>query len=678
MKMENKDFNPLDWAQGEPSSNPQPRVETVKDQPQGGHVDNLPTNDLPTELQKAQAVCDDLLSRGANIADDYDSYLTLGFALADGLGSDGRDIYHALCAQSSKYRERDCEKKWQECLSKHDGRTTIRTFYKMAQDAGVDLSEIGRQFPSIPSNPHGFSENYDSMVVGMSNNNEHANNEDVMSGQDAVSPTKQISRDGSEGMRVLRESVVSDTGHELEKKLAYSETFSNKLKPNSIPSLLQNVVDTQLGAENRDKVGIAALILWSGCMPNVEGVYDEKRVSPELYAILNAPSAIANKGAVDACRQLVMPIEWEIRHQQDQAQEEYERQLSEWQALTPKQRKGMKEPKEPKYQSLFIAGNSSAAVVYEDLDSNGGHGIIFETESSTLSDVQAQEWGQWSDLLRKAFHHERATLSRKTEKVRIAINHPCLAVLLTCTPGQIPLLLPANQVENGLANRFLFYCARGKKGWRSPFKGKGEPLEEKMYKIGLRYQKLYEALRQRASSPLEFTFSEEQKDRFDAFFSPLYDEQIGLNGDELSAFIFRLGLSTFRIAMVLTVLRCADREPMLNPESNVLICSDNDFQTAITIANTLINHTCHIYANILPHAETLSVASDIKMPDRQRQLYMAVTDEFTTRQWHDKAAELNIPKKTAERYLGEFYSKYHLVERIQNGLYKKITKDVKA
>ena len=367
-----------------------------------------------------------MLSRGANIAESYDDYLKLGFSLVDGLGPEGRDIYHALCAQSSKYRERDCERKWQECLSKHDGRTTIRTFYKMAQDAGVDLSEIGRQFPSIPSNPHGFSENYDSMVVGMSNNNEHANNEDVMSGQDAVSPTKQISRDGSEGMRVLRESVVSDTGHELEKKLAYSETFSNKLKPDSIPSLLQNVVDTQLGAENRDKVGIAALIIWSGCMPNVEGVYDEKRVSPELYAILNAPSAIANKGAVDACRQLVMPIEWEIR---------------------PKQRKGMKEPKEPKYQSLFIAGNSSAAVVYEDLDSNGGHGIIFETESSTLSDVQAQEWGQWSDLLRKAFHHERATLSRKTEKVRIAINHPCLAVLLTCTPGQIPLLLPATWQE---------------------------------------------------------------------------------------------------------------------------------------------------------------------------------------------------------------------------------------
>ena len=42
---------------------------------------------------------------GANIAESYDDYLQLGFALANGLGEDGGDIYHKLCAQSAKYRE---------------------------------------------------------------------------------------------------------------------------------------------------------------------------------------------------------------------------------------------------------------------------------------------------------------------------------------------------------------------------------------------------------------------------------------------------------------------------------------------------------------------------------------------------------------------------------------------
>ena len=107
------------------------------------------------ELAKARAVTDELLRMGANIAESYEDFLHLGFALADGLGPDGRDLYHRLCSQSAKYREADCEKKWQECLSKRDGRVTIKTFYKMAQDAGVDLSAIGRRFPSTPPLRHG-------------------------------------------------------------------------------------------------------------------------------------------------------------------------------------------------------------------------------------------------------------------------------------------------------------------------------------------------------------------------------------------------------------------------------------------------------------------------------------------------------------------------------------------
>ena len=167
MIMENITFNPLDWAQNEPSSNAQSRVENVNNQP--SQAVSTPTDDFASELQKAQAVCDDLLSRGANIAESYEDYLQLGFALADGLGSEGRDIYHRLCAQSGKYREQDCERKWQECLRKHDGRTTIASFYKMAQQTGVDLSAIGRQFFSKFSNSHGSS--VESQGIGNKNDN---------------------------------------------------------------------------------------------------------------------------------------------------------------------------------------------------------------------------------------------------------------------------------------------------------------------------------------------------------------------------------------------------------------------------------------------------------------------------------------------------------------------------
>lgn len=98
------------------------------------------------ELAKARATVRELLRRGANIADSYGDYLKLGFALANGLGNEGRELYHELCSMSQKYRESDCERKWQECMRQSDGRTTIATFYQMAKQAGVDLSSIAREF----------------------------------------------------------------------------------------------------------------------------------------------------------------------------------------------------------------------------------------------------------------------------------------------------------------------------------------------------------------------------------------------------------------------------------------------------------------------------------------------------------------------------------------------------
>ena len=132
-------FDPVAWA-GKSADARKPAAPT-KTQPSASQ----PLHPME-ELAKARAVTRELLRRGANIADDYGDYLKLGFALANGLGSGGRELYHALCRQSSKYRESDCERKWQQCLRQTDGRTTIATFYNMAKQAGVDLSSIAREF----------------------------------------------------------------------------------------------------------------------------------------------------------------------------------------------------------------------------------------------------------------------------------------------------------------------------------------------------------------------------------------------------------------------------------------------------------------------------------------------------------------------------------------------------
>ena len=82
---------------------------------------------------------------------------------------------------------------------------------------------------------------------------------------------------------------------------------------------------------------------------------------------------------------------------------------------------------------------------------------------------------------------------------------------------------------------------------------------------------------------------------------------------------------------------------------------------------------------MLVHDQKPVVAPGVKMPDRQRQFLTSLPNDFTAEIWKEAALQLNIPPKTAERYMGEFVNKFHLefvnkfhlVKRIQNGVFRK-------
>lgn len=139
MNMEGNTFDPMAWAESTQKVHKKNRPLCV---PHPTACQPLSPTD---ELAKATAVTRELIRIGANIAEDYRDYVRLGFALANGLGSQGRDLYHMLCAHSTKYRMSDCERKWQECLRKADGRTSIATFYHMARQAGANIKMMNNE-----------------------------------------------------------------------------------------------------------------------------------------------------------------------------------------------------------------------------------------------------------------------------------------------------------------------------------------------------------------------------------------------------------------------------------------------------------------------------------------------------------------------------------------------------
>ena len=66
-------------------------------------------------------------------------------------------------------------------------------------------------------------------------------------------------------------------------------------------------------------------------------------------------------------------------------------------------------------------------------------------------------------MLRKAFHHEPISYSRKTNKEWVEIKKPRLSVALAGTPGQVENLIKS--AEDGLFSRFIFYTFKSEIVW---------------------------------------------------------------------------------------------------------------------------------------------------------------------------------------------------------------------
>jgi hypothetical protein len=73
--------------------------------------------------------------------DSYSNWLSIAFALIDGLGEEGRSYFHRVSSLSNKYNKDDCDKQYDACLNggKPDGKITISTFYYLARNADISI-----------------------------------------------------------------------------------------------------------------------------------------------------------------------------------------------------------------------------------------------------------------------------------------------------------------------------------------------------------------------------------------------------------------------------------------------------------------------------------------------------------------------------------------------------------
>jgi hypothetical protein len=151
-----------------------------------------------------------------------------------------------------------------------------------------------------------------------------------------------------------------------------------------------------------------------------------------------------------------------------EAESQYNQELSEHKQKISSKKKGdtstEEAPTKPTFKVVYIPANTSYAKILWHLEQNDGTGIICETEADTLGNVFKQEWGSYSDMLRKSFHHERLSRSRKGNNEFTEVNAPSLSIALSGTPNQVTGLISSS--EDGLFSRFIFYAFKVEQKWK--------------------------------------------------------------------------------------------------------------------------------------------------------------------------------------------------------------------
>lgn len=409
----------------------------------------------------------------------------------------------------------------------------------------------------------------------------------------------------------------------------------------------------------RDVFLTGALGILSGCMNNVVGVYRGKEHYANLYVFIIAPAA-NGKGSMTHAKELGQKYHDKLLAASNDKRKFYEVALQDYKKKMNDKRcksEDMEIPEEPPFKILYIPANNSSARVIQHLKEGDEQGIFCETEADSMGNVLKQDWGSYSDLLRKAFHHEPISYSRKTGKEFVEIKKPRLAVALAGTPGQVENLIKS--AEDGLFSRFIFYSFKSAIAWVDA----GETIN------GFNYTEHFEKLSTQVLNFVEFleTYSKinfkltlEQWNRLNEFGRNSISYLTTFVSEDLASTSKRLGLILFRLCMILSALKYFDRAEI----SDEFICADEDFETALQLVNTYQEHAAFMF-NELP--KNGSVADKLL-----RKVFDVLPEQFQRKNAIELAiSQLDMKERTTDLYLSKLCTVKWL-EKTKSGMYQKI------
>ena len=409
------------------------------------------------------------------------------------------------------------------------------------------------------------------------------------------------------------------------------------LNMQNLPQPLQTMLSLASTPEEQDILLMATLTAASACVPNVYFRYGPtgKKYYANLQTFVLAASA-SGKGIANQALEMVRVID-----------EQY---------------------------PMLISGDSTLAAWYKALEAQNGCGYMHESEGSVITDIWKNAAANYNTALRKAAEHEPISRNRCTGSSEI--QNPRLSMLLTGTFNQYKALVPS--VENGYFSRLLTICIRETHPFNKRYVCAKATQSAVPSMVGRQLLKVYEELTK--GGEIEWSLTDAQKERLGEHLETEYTTLINLLGDNFHSAVVRMAVQIERIAMILSAMRMnAEYNSALTNEGmsefnsdateKVILCKDEDYETAEMIGNKLLLHMAQAYRMI--EGDKQELVPEIKPLDQRKLLFNQLPTEFASKVLVDEAKSQGISRRTAIRW-NDTWQEQGMITKENHGNYKKV------
>jgi hypothetical protein len=144
-------------------------------------------------------------------------------------------------------------------------------------------------------------------------------------------------------------------------------------------------------------------------------------------------------------------------------------------------------------------------------------------------------------------------------------------------------------------------------------------------------------------------------------FTGILSEVTIFTSEEASGIVYRLGLIMFRLCMIFSALRKFENGEV----TDTVYCTDEDFNTALSICRIYLQHSILMFNNLPKQNETMSFRSG----GSKRKFFDALPEEFTRKQATELGSQFKLSARSVDEILKTATGAS--LTKLKAGLYRK-------